>query len=433
MGRLPSFPLIRQLLPLERRLASSFAILSLGTGLSLSLLAVYLVRYLHLGAAAYGLGMSVAALCGMISGPLTGRLADRRDGYRTYAGLVWIMALATASLAIATKWPALVLLSLLVICGRGSAAVMGALIGQVVPADRRVRYRAVVKTVSNAAMLTGFGLSAIVLSINSRLAFRLGFLLEAATLGTAGLLVLTAAKRHREASGTAAADSRQPKAGAPGRRWQLGAARDGRFLVLTLLNGVILLYSSVFSVALPLWITSEARSLLWLVSVTTAVNTCVVLLLQVPMSRGITDIESAARAGRRGAILIGIGILMFPLAGAAHGNAVKAVLLVTLALLVAIGEVLYSVGSWELVYRMSPEESLGEYQGLFNMGLDVSMLLAPALFGWLAAGRHVTGWIAVAAAFIVCALLLRPVAGRTPNPRAEEAVAPADDPLRTSA
>jgi len=429
MVRRPSFPVFRQLLPIERRLASSFAILSLGTGLSLSLLAVYLVRYLQLGAAAYGLGMSVAALCGMVSGPLTGRLADRGDGYRTYAILVWIMALATASLAIATKWPALALLSVLVICGRGSAAVMGALIGRLVPADRRVSYRAVVKTVSNAAMLTGFGLSAIVLSINSRLAFRLGFLLEALTLGVAGVLVLTAATRQPPTDDDAVPSGLQPNR--PARRWQLGAARDGRFLVLTLLNGVILLYSSVFSVALPLWIASEARSLLWLVSVTTAVNTCAVLLLQVPMSRGITDLETATRAGRRGAVLIGIGVLMFPLAGAAHGNALKAVVLVTLALLVAVGEVLYSAGSWELVYRVSPEESLGEYQGLFNMGLDVSLLLAPALFGWLAAGGHANGWFVVAAAFIGCGLLLRPVASRRPGPN--EAVAQSDDPLRTSA
>lgn len=376
-----------------RVFAASFAILSFGTGLSLTVLAVYLVRHLHVRPAAYGLGMSVAALGGMVSGPLAGRLADRTDGRRTYAGLVGVMAVATASIAVADKWVALALLSVLVIGGRGSAAVMGGLIGRELSPERRVRYRALVKTAGNATMLAGFGLGGVVLAVDATPIFRLSFLVEAATLGAAGVLVLTTSRP---------ADVR---ADAPVTR--RGVARDRRFLMLTLLNAVILLYSSVLTVALPLWIAAEAHSLLWLISVAAAINTGAVLVLQVPVARGITGVATAARAGRRGATLIGFGIALFPVAGAVPGNLLKALVIVAQALLVAVGEVLYAAGSWELVYRLSPPESLAEYQGLFNLGLDVSLLVAPALFGWLASAKHTAGWLAVAAAFIACALLLR--------------------------
>jgi MFS family permease len=87
--------------PMERRLVVSFSILSLGTGLSLSVLAVYLIRQVYVGSAAYGVMMSVAALLGIAAGPAAGRLADRANSRRTYAVLVWTMAPATALLTVA--------------------------------------------------------------------------------------------------------------------------------------------------------------------------------------------------------------------------------------------------------------------------------------------------------------------------------------------
>jgi hypothetical protein len=397
--------------PLERRLAVSFSILSLGTGLSLSVLAVYLVRQLHAGPATYGVAMSVAALCGMVSGPVAGRLADRADTRRTYASLVWTMAVATGMLAVADEWAAFALVCLLMTCGRGSAAVLGALVGREVPAERRVRYRAVVKTLSNAAMFMGLGLGAVVLSIDSRSLFRASFVVEALTLCVAGALVGTSPSRGTASAGASDGQGAQ-KETRPKRRQGRGVRHNPWFLGLSAVNACVMLYSSLLTVGLPLWIAAQAPSLLWLVSVVTAINLAAVLLLQLPASNKINDARAAVRAGARGALLLAAGVLMFPLAEAVDGHAAKAALLIVLGLLVAGGEVLYSASSWELVYALAPSESLGEYQGVFNLGLDVSMLVAPALLAWLAGGRHALGWFAVAGGFGACALLIRPIAGR---------------------
>ncbi|MEW1861837.1 MFS transporter [Streptomyces sp. NPDC088194] len=410
--------------PLERRLILSFGILSLGTGMSTSVLAVYLVRQLHASAGAFGVTMSLAALCGMVSGPLAGRLADNGSARRTYAGLVCTMAVATGLLAVVNAWTAFVLICLLFICGRGSGAVMGALVRREVPADRRVRYRAMVKTVSNAAMLIGLSLGGVVLSLDSRPLFRTAFVVEALTLCTAGFLVATAPRgtpqpRPADApSGQNAGAGAAPEPGRPGRRM---VYRDGRFLGLAGLNAFLQLYSSVFSVALPLWISAQASSLLWLVSVVSALNIGVVLLLQVPVSKNLSGAVAAVRAGRRGGILLGAGLAMFAAAGTVHGTGPKVAAIILLGLLVAGGEVLYSAASWELVYTLAPAESVGEYQGVYNMGLDVSMLVAPALFGWLAADRHTAAWLVMAGLFVACALALGPIAGRGPQPDPSDA------------
>jgi hypothetical protein len=89
--------------------------------------------------------------------------------------------------------------------------------------------------------------------------------------------------------------------------------------------------------------------------------------------------------------------------------------------------VLYSAASWELVYALAPDDATGEYQGVYNAGLDLSMLVAPTLFAWLASGRHTPEWLVVAGLFVLCALLLRPVAGRGTPPGKSGGGEPADD------
>ncbi|WP_089314066.1 hypothetical protein [Actinomadura mexicana] len=55
---------------------------------------------------------------------------------------------------------------------------MSVLVGRTIAVDRRVRYRAVVKTLSHSAMLAGLGLGALLVSDGSRRAFEVGFAVE---------------------------------------------------------------------------------------------------------------------------------------------------------------------------------------------------------------------------------------------------------------
>ncbi|WP_134730665.1 MFS transporter [Amycolatopsis nivea] len=262
----------------ERFFAVSMAILYLGTGLSYSALAIYLIRYVGLPPPVYGAGMSVAAVVGIAAGPLAGWLADRRDGHAVYAALVWLMGIATLSFTVVPGWVALVLLSVLVACGRGSAAVIGALIGRAVDAEHRVPYRAVVKSLSNVAMVVGLSLGALVLGFGSIVAFRVSFAVEAMTFVVAGMLVRTAGKPLA------------PKRADPARTDEPGAGRanvvrDRRFVLLTIANGVLTLSESMITIAL-------------------------------------TDVPTAARAARLGALLLAAAAVLFPVGALADRGAI---------------------------------------------------------------------------------------------------------------
>ncbi|WP_026455141.1 MFS transporter [Saccharomonospora iraqiensis] len=393
----------------ERSLAISLAVLYLGTGLSYSSLAIYLNLHVGLSPSVYGVGMGVAAVLGLVSGPLAGRLADRREGHRIYLALVWTMGVATLALTVSPAWLALVLLSVLTVCGRGGAAVIGALIGRAVDEERRVRYRAVVRTLSNVAMVAGLGLGALVLAWGSLTAFRVGFVVEAATFLVAGLLVRLAGARLAPAQ----APLPTPRPTPEGRS---GALRDRRFALLTACHGVLMLPESMLTVALPLWVATQMHAPLWLVSVALVVQTTGTVLLQIPVSRRITDVPAAARAGRRGAALFAAAALLFPVAALAdHGPAAVATVL-ALALVLVGGDVLYAASSWGILYGLAPESSLGQYQGFYNIGFDLSMITGPVLFAWLVDSGMQLGWLGLSALFLLAGLALMPLTARHTAP-----------------
>lgn len=398
--------------PQERLLAVSFSTLSLGTGLSTTLLALYLTRFIHVSAAAYGAGMSVAAIFGIVSGPVMGQLADRINSYRLYAALVWAMSFAMAAMTVASKWLALALLSVLLACGRGGAAVMGSLIGRALTPDRRVRYRAVVKSLSTVTMVIGMGLGGLVLAVGFKGAFQSGFVAEALTLVLAGVLVWRACPRGEV---VLAGDSPQVTKSKhrQATRTGLAAIRDVRFAAIIAINSVLMLYTPLLTVALPLWVAARMHASLLLVSVALVVSSVGVVLLQVPASRQVSGLRTAATAARKGGVLFGVAAATFPLAAAVHGDIIQLAVIVVLALALAGGEVLYSVGSWELVYCLSPEESLGQYQGLFNIGMDVSLIVAPTLFGLLTVVRSMLGWAIVSFVFVLAAVLIVPLSTRS--------------------
>lgn len=316
------------------------------------------------------------------------------------------MSIATGLLAIASAFAAAVLMCVLMASGRGSGAVMGGLVGREVAPDRRVRYRAVVKTVSNTAMIVGLGIGGLVLTVESRLLFQTSFLLEAVTLLFAGALMSTTPRQANAPINGESADEVDVTNAHPSTPDRWAMLRHHRFLALVIVNAVVMLYSSVFSIAFPVWISAHAPSLLPLVAVLSMVNVAVVVLTQIPATRWIRDTRSAIQIGQVGIIGIGIGLALFGLAGVVGSPNGVAATLIALAVLVAFGEVLYSAASWELLYAISPEQSISEYQGVFNLGLDVSMFVAPMLFAWLAGEGQGLGWLFLAGAFGVSALAL---------------------------
>lgn len=396
----------------ERFLALGLAILHVGTGISYSVLALYLLRHVHLSAAAYGAGMSLAAFLGIVSGPVAGYLADRLDAFRLYAVLMWTMCAGTVAIVFAAPWAALVLLSVLMVCGRGSATVMSVLVGRTIAVERRVRYRAVVKTLSNSAMLAGLGLGALLVSDGSKRVFEVGFAVEALMFVAASVLVHLAGSQA--AAGPARAVSGR-EARSPAGRQRFDTLRDRRFLALALASSVLTLPISLPTIALPLWVSSHPHWPLWLVPLATTISTLGVVLLQIPASRQVTDVPTSARAARKGGVLFAVAVALLPFSALTQDDVAAVAIVISVAVVLVVGEIFSAAGTWGLVYGLAPESALGQYQGVFRLGTDVSMVAAPTLFAWLVDDESLLGWAALAGASLVAAVLLVPISRYEPS------------------
>ncbi|MGW4497052.1 hypothetical protein ACWENR_00290 [Micromonospora sp. NPDC004336] len=152
-------------------------------------------------------------------------------------------------------------------------------------------------------------------------------------------------------------------------------------------------------------------------SVRASIRTAVRVLLQVRLSRGADTAPDAARASRRGALLIALFCLVLPLSGATRGT-LTVVVLVAAATLLIVAELVESAGAWGLTAALPPAAQRGAYVGAFQFGTRVQSLIAPAGLTALAVTTGGWGWYPIAAVFALIGLAIVPVvawAGRTPR------------------
>ncbi|TGA91874.1 hypothetical protein [Streptomyces sp. MZ04] len=87
-----------------------------------------------------------------------------------------------------------------------------------------------------------------------------------------------------------------------GSRWR--AVRDLPYLAVTLLNAMLVIQYTLLEVGLPLWIVERTDAPRWTAALLLIVNCVLVALLQVRMSRSVSDVPGAVRAfGRSGVLL----------------------------------------------------------------------------------------------------------------------------------
>ena len=292
---------------------------------------------------------------------------------------------------------------------RGAAATRGTFIAWLVPRDGRVQFRAKVRAASNAAAAIGAAVGSLVLTHDTRETYLVAIMAIAGTFLLAGVAIwLCSLESAPGPRATSENVSRNGAEGRPAVASGVPALRNGPFLVITGLNGILLLHSSLLSVALPLWIAQRTDAPLWLVSVVVLVNTVGVVALQVRASRSVVDATSGAIAGRRSGVLLAATCVAIAGSALTSGPATVA-LLVAAAVTHLFAEILQAAAGWAFAFELAPESRVGEYQGVFNAGLDAGTMLAPALFAAVVASGQPLLWVVFAALFAAIGSSLVPV------------------------
>lgn len=379
-----------------RRLAAATFVSTMGNGLFYTASALFFTRSVGLTAGQVGLGLTVAGALGLGAAVPMGHLADRLGPRGLLVALLLLEGAFTLGYVLVGDFPGfLVVACLVTLVDRGANAVRSALIAGVLPPQGRVRTRAYLRSVTNLGISLGTVGAGVALHFDTRAAYVSLLVLDAASFVVAALLV-AGLPRVQPHPGAAAAS-------------RTAALRDRPFLAVTGLNALLAVHYGLLELAVPLWIAERTSAPRWSVAAVMLVNTVMCVLFQVRASRGTEQIDAAARASRRGGLLLAVSCALF--AGAAGRSPLVAVAVLLVAALVQVlGELAQAAGSWGLGFGLAPDHLQGQYQGVFSTGFSISSMLAPVVVVTLAVGWGTPGWLLIGACFVAAGVAMVPVA-----------------------
>lgn len=380
-----------------RLLAGLHFIDSFGNGLLMSGAALYLLQVAGLRPVQIGIGLSVAAVAGLVSSVVLGILSDR-VGARGL--LAWLLIGLGASYAlyplIHSAWTFYLVSVLIGTLQFGCGPCFVSLIAESLPEEHRVTGRAAIRSCGNAALGLGSLVAAVFISTHSRGLLELFPWINAVSFTVAGLLVW----------GLPRQDARPNATGTE----RFKALRDLPFVRVIAVTAVLAVHDTALAIGIPLWVIVGTRLPRTAIPLLIAFNTVLVVVLQVRVAKGIDGMANSVRAARwSGAAGVAACLL---LAFTQDRNAWVAGVLVTAALVLLTGAELWQNSSaFALGFALAPQDRRGEYLGAFQLYQGVQSMVGPAVVAALIGGGSGAGWLGVAVLFCLGALLVGPVVG----------------------
>lgn len=393
-------PLTRRGIPVDRDLRilalGSFAN-RFGAGAVMTTSALYFTRQVGFSPTQVALAMSAAAIVGIVVQVPAGHLGDTRGPRETLTAFMVGAAVFSAPPAFArSPWMLALLLGVLALFERGAGAVNQGVIAQLATGGRGVLFKAYLRAVTNSALGLGSVFGGLALIVDEPWAYVSVFLLNAVFTGFAAwnCTRLPHLAAHERAAG-------EPR---------LAVLRDWPYVVITAVTGLYALHFFVMELGLALYISEHTEAPTVMVAVLLIVNTAMVALFQVRLSRRTDSVEAGAKALVRGSLWIAAGFAVVALAD--RGSAWVAVaLLVAGSLVHVVGEMIGSGGQWGLQMGLAPHERQGQYQGFAGLGFSVMAVVGPPVVTFFCVDQGERGWLMLAGIMVGIALVSVP-AGR---------------------
>ncbi|TYB34664.1 MFS transporter [Micromonospora sp. AP08] len=404
---------VRHVVPpagLTRALAVQAMVFAVGNGLFQAGSAVFFTRALGLSAAQVGLGLSVAAGVSLLGTVPLGGLTDRYGPQRVWvAGLLLDAALFATYPFVGGFVGFLAVVVALALVGTATGTARQVYSINALPPAERVTAMAYQRSLLNVGFGLGSVISGLVLAVDTMAAYR------GMVWFIAAVFLVTAAFVRRL--------PRLPEVTRPAEPMsRFAVLRDRPFMTVSLLSGLLTAHQTLYLTVLPLWIITHTDAPKILIAGLVLFNTVLIVLLQVRASRGADTAAGAARASRRGALLIALFCLVVPVSGATRGT-LTVLVLVAAATLLIVAELVESAGTWGLSATLPPAAQRGAYVGALGLGTQVQFLIAPAGLTALGVTTGGWGWYPAAAIFTLVGLALVPAVARAERtPRLGDAV-----------
>lgn len=399
--------------PVLRILVIATLISRVGRGVFLTVTVLYFTLIVGLAAHEVAIVLAAASAAGVLSSLAGGWLADRMSARRLLIALSTLDGIGLICYVFAGDFVTALIIAVLVgTVEQASNSTRMAILARAFESESRVHARAVLRTVTNVSIAVGSGIGALALVAGTAEAYRwiivgAGFMY---LLGVTQLVRLPASvdapSRPLSAPVTTKTGSTGAAASARSERRALRAHspwRDPRYLALTALSAIFGMQFGVGELGVPLWIAHETSAPDVLVAAVLILNTVIVVIFQVPLSKGTHDLRRAGRVSAIAAWLMAGACLVYAsAAGAGVGFAIAIILVAALAH--AFAEVLSQAGGWGLSFELADPVRAGTYQGVFAMGYSVGALAAPLVVTSTALSLGLAGWGILAGIFLASGL-----------------------------
>ncbi|MBI4911886.1 MAG: MFS transporter [Acidobacteria bacterium] len=346
----------------------------LGT-MALPFLLLYLTEARGWSAEQAGMAMMVYGAGGLVSSPVSGRLADRLGHARVLVASLLLSALALLAIPLAAS--RLLLFPLIALwAALGQAfwpSAMALLVSQAPPEKRKAVY-ALHRLAVNLGMAVGPALGGLI----AHHSFRWVFWGDGLTTLLSGLLLVFFLKVQ---------DNPAPEGGRPGRSpWT-----DRRLLFLLLAFLPVLVVFFQIEGALPLWVVRDLGHGTRFFGLIFTVNTLIIVGLEVALNLAMARWPH----GRQ----LALGSLFYAAGFGLTAFAFTRGALVATVVVWTFGEMILLPAMSDAVATLAPADRRGEYMGLYALSFAAALALGPWL-GVLAYSR-----LGPAATWGACALL----------------------------
>jgi len=409
--RIPGIPRIPTIPPLPggpdgRRMLWINLVDKTGSGLWVSVTALYFVVVAGLSPGTTGLLLGVGGVFGIAGSPVSGRLADRLPLTRVLLGVQILRGASSFLLLLAHGFWQLLVLVAAGSFGERSASVLTKLFAARVAGPDRAHYQAVQRTVVNVGYTIGGLAASAALAFGTTAVYRALLLGDALSFVLVAVLVARCAEPPsatrtvvaRTSTGPAAAPALPPTTANP---W-----RDGGYLGYAAMDAVMFLYGCALSVGLPLWIITRTTAPHGLAAAVFVINTVIVVAFQVRLSRYGSSPRAAADALRR----VGLWFLICGVttaAAVAHAPWAATVAVLGSAVALTVVEMIQSAISWELSVCLAPAEAQGTYVGVHGLAQSTARCVGPLLMTSVVIASGPAGWLGLGVLLTAAALLQR--------------------------
>ena len=358
-----------------------------GLGLVITAMTLFFTRVVHLSTAQLGVGMTAAAIIGMLGGIPIGHLADRLGPREVAEATLLIQGGVTFCYVFIHGFvPFLVVASLEMLCINAYVPVDGVLMRRI-GGDKDASVPNVIHAIGNLGISVGAVGCGVAFTIGTVTAYKALVIANALTF-VAAWVVLRRLPHYDPVP--------EPSQEGQARRWI--ALADKPFLVYTAVAGLMSMQYWVIMRPLPLWIADHTHDPRWIIPALLIINTVLVILLQVHVGRNVDTIRRGGVSLRRSGVLFLVSCSVIGLATGIP-EWVSLLLLIAAAAIHTIGELYYNAGSFAVSFGMPPEHAQGQYQGLTGMGMFVGGAASYVLMIGVVLSLGRSGWIGLGVLF----------------------------------